>query len=95
MSETCPKCGGVVQLLPGSCQHDSTCTHACPECGWHYASDGPINWPARFRTAADVAEEIRGFTAEMKLRELAVVLDAYLPDAREAIGRALLGEGER
>jgi hypothetical protein len=48
-----------------------------------------VDWPARFRAAAEVAED---FLLADALRELAAELAAHPAHVVEAIGRALLGE---
>jgi hypothetical protein len=54
----------------------------------------PVDWPARFRAAAEVAERMSPFGISDTLDGLADALDsgAFSPDVVEAIGRALLGK---
>jgi hypothetical protein len=51
-----------------------------------------IDWPARFRAAAEVAKGKDGNWAYYALRDLQEAAPAMSPDVLEAIGRALLGE---
>lgn len=68
----------------------------CAECGWHrcdpsmhpQTEPAPVDWPARFRKAADVAEW--NYVAG-DLRAVADSLEVMPPDVVEAIGRELGG----
>lgn len=64
----------------------------CPECAARQGS-AAVDWPARFRTAADVAEKADHEGASWLLGEFADMATEDLPPhVVEAIGRALLGE---
>jgi len=67
---------------------------------WSLNQSAPIDWPDRFRKAADAAEEIAPMEAygnlgvAVLLRDLAQrVTDNVRPDVVEAIGRALTEDG--
>ena len=62
----------------------------CPEC--KTGDSTPIDWPARFRTAADAAEKRGAAAGAAELRDFANKMFWAPPDVVEAIGRALLGE---
>lgn len=79
MSVRCT-CAADPELAPRD--HSPTCVSRL-----HQA---PIDWPARLRAAAEVAD---GET-QLMLASLARRLERY-PYAVEAIGRALLGEEDR
>jgi hypothetical protein len=59
-----------------------------------HVAPAPIDWPARFRAAADVAEMRAGrrTAAYYGLNDLAKWCVTQPPDVVEAIGRALLSE---
>lgn len=53
----------------------------------------PIDWPARFRAAAEAAAHLGHGSTASSLVDVAEDFDDYLPKpVREAIGGALLGE---
>jgi hypothetical protein len=52
----------------------------------------PIDWPARFRAAAEVAEGLHRSSWAVRFRDLAEAVESEDWDAVEAVGRALLGE---
>jgi hypothetical protein len=73
--------GGTGQLIPVP-------EFGCRDCA---ARLGPvIDWPARFRAAADVADDDL-FGGDV-LRMVASMLERWPAHVVEAIGRALLGE---
>lgn len=52
-----------------------------------------VDWPARFRAAAEAADNAKWVTSARDLRNIARDLDGDMPAGlTEAIGRALLGE---
>lgn len=62
---------------------------------WPNLASGPTDWPARFRAAAEVADEARYVGTQSDLRRLAGQLASLAicdPQVVEGIGRALLGE---
>jgi hypothetical protein len=52
----------------------------------------PVDWPARFRAAAEAVEGFGAVPVRVALRVLAKDLEHTPPHVVEAIGRALLGE---
>jgi hypothetical protein len=66
----------------------------CAECTWHRADPSqhsqpdpaPVDWPARFRAAAEAAP------GDTHLADVANDLERLPPHVVKAIGRALLGE---
>jgi hypothetical protein len=58
-------------------------------CGRKSSDPAPIDWPDRFRKAADVAVDLYVGT---RLAQVGVELRCLPSDEVEAIGRALLGE---
>jgi hypothetical protein len=55
------------------------------------AMEAPIDWPARFRAAAEVADSNGWYLTADTLRNIS---KSTRPDVVEAIGRALLGQAE-
>ena len=58
----------------------------------HEQQSAPIDWPARFRAAAEVAEREGQINARRALSGVADWLDYLPPHVVEAIERALMGE---
>lgn len=93
---TCAGCGGPVEVqhkagLPPCDLHPPVVA----ELRMHLSAEitGPVDWPARFRAAADVAEKADHEGASWLLGEFADMATEDLPPhVVEAIGRALLGE---
>lgn len=60
------------------------------------ADQAPVNWPARFRAAADVIEERGWLSFAESFREFAQRIENdYQQRMSHAIGRILLGETNR
>ena len=99
MSDRCPSCehGREYHSEPG-CWYavtvgtpDEPLNCPCTIVGW--PAPTPVDWPARFRAAADVAEREGLVRSARELRELARRWGKPpLQESIEAIGRALLGE---
>jgi hypothetical protein len=71
----------------------------CIECGGEGApcceppdQPAPIDWPARFRCAAEVAQGWGWTQVRHELSQIAGWMEHLHPDVVEAIGRAMLGE---
>ena len=86
----------------GTCEHRTVGPHRawCHDCReWCYPSDPcvrckpfvPVDWPARFRAAANAAKGEDGNWAYCALRDLEEAAPSMSPHAVEAIGRALMG----
>jgi hypothetical protein len=71
-------------------------TQLCRQCQADAArKDAPVDWPARFRKAADVAER-EGFSETAgQIRNAAEYLETVPPHVVEAIGEALSREGQQ
>lgn len=88
-TEGCEGCCTATDV--GMPEHEPYIVHVHPECPVH-GQPAPIDWPARFRAAAEVAEGEGWLGTATQLRELALHFPAGRPAGVEAIGRALLGE---